>query len=226
MIAEREAAPWEQQKDETTKAYIAFRIYLDMGPARTLEAAWRSQAPPEQAESWKSTSGLWNRWSSKHHWIERARAWDNHLVSIHEKAIRRGIEAEAEAQGRKWQKQREILNDKTIKGAMIVLDQAIRLVGMPVVAKTISQDGKTVVFQPLPLKDLRVGAALLLKGDAAARIAISDGLIVDEARRHGGIVQDGGASEEATRRLEVWRAEQRAKILLEPTEPQEPTTES
>src|SRR5260370_12112867 len=74
-MSERAPAPWEQQPEETPRAYGAFCVYRDLGPRRTLAAAAAAffertgDAPERQVD----------KWSSAHRWVERAAAWDRHL---------------------------------------------------------------------------------------------------------------------------------------------------
>lgn len=63
MVSEHEPDPWEQLPAETSRAYVAFRQFRDLGPARTQRAV---------AGSAKTIEG----WSRRYHWADRARAWD------------------------------------------------------------------------------------------------------------------------------------------------------
>ena len=54
--------PFEQQPKETAKAFEAFSLYLELGPARSLAAVARKLGKSE---------GLIERWSRRHHWGER-----------------------------------------------------------------------------------------------------------------------------------------------------------
>ena len=65
-----ECHPWERQKGESTQAYEAFSVYLEMGADRSHQAV--------SQECSKSIS-LIRRWSNAYNWVERCRAWDNHL---------------------------------------------------------------------------------------------------------------------------------------------------
>lgn len=62
---------WEQQPDESSKAYEAFVFYRDLGAGRTMI---------EVARSLKKSYSLIRRWSENWNWDERASAWDNHLT--------------------------------------------------------------------------------------------------------------------------------------------------
>lgn len=60
----RVADPWERLPDETSKAYAAFRSYRDLGPTRVLDGLTTVSRQSAQ------------RWSRRHHWSNRAQAWD------------------------------------------------------------------------------------------------------------------------------------------------------
>ena len=69
--------PWERQKGESAQAFEAFSLYLEMGADRSIRAVAQ--------ECTKSVS-LIRRWSSTYHWVERCRAWDNHIQHEAKKA--------------------------------------------------------------------------------------------------------------------------------------------
>lgn len=62
--------PWDQQTGETETAYAAFRRYLLLDTfERSIRAACTTPAAIAQ----------WERWSSKHQWVQRVAAWEDHL---------------------------------------------------------------------------------------------------------------------------------------------------
>ncbi|MEH7747050.1 hypothetical protein V7659_18710 [Neobacillus drentensis] len=63
-------APYEQLEGESSRAFEAFRIYRDLGPARSTGKV--------QEKTGKNLR-LLERWSSEHSWVERARAFDQHM---------------------------------------------------------------------------------------------------------------------------------------------------
>jgi len=76
------ARPWHRQPGETDKAFLAFVTYRDLGPERTVQAAIDT--------SNKTSSGLhrtWTGWSARHHWVQRAAAYDAHLDEVRLNAI-------------------------------------------------------------------------------------------------------------------------------------------
>ena len=69
---------WEQQPGEPMRAFRAFTVYRDLGPKRTLRAAFRQETGKESAQP----NGTWTRWYSRWQWLLRARAWDRELDAL------------------------------------------------------------------------------------------------------------------------------------------------
>jgi hypothetical protein len=63
---------WTRRDDESTPAYEAFRIYLNLGGKRSLQSVAQELS--------KATQGL-KRWSVEHEWVNRARAYDSYLMT-------------------------------------------------------------------------------------------------------------------------------------------------
>jgi len=63
-----DSKPYDQQLDETGKAYAAFRVYAELGPEE------RSTA--KVAAKVRKNLKLIHRWSSRHSWVQRAREFD------------------------------------------------------------------------------------------------------------------------------------------------------
>lgn len=77
MPNKRTERPWERQKGESAQAFEAFFLYLEMGADRSIRAV--------SQELGKSKT-LIDRWSRTHNWVERCRAWDNHIQHEAKKA--------------------------------------------------------------------------------------------------------------------------------------------
>lgn len=77
MPNKRIEQPWERQKGESAQAFEAFFLYLEMGAGRSIRAV--------SQELGKSKT-LIDRWSRTHNWVERCRAWDNHIQHEAKKA--------------------------------------------------------------------------------------------------------------------------------------------
>jgi hypothetical protein len=67
---------WEQSPDETAKAYVAFCVYRDLGPTRSLaKAAQAMNHPP----GYKHTLG---EWSTKYKWQSRCFDYDRCMQKV------------------------------------------------------------------------------------------------------------------------------------------------
>lgn len=89
--ASRQKAPWDRLPGESSKAYVAFITYRDLGPYRSIR-----KAIEKQGLSVKARLRTWLGWSSKYHWVERASAWSDHVSRLELDATERAIIAAAE----------------------------------------------------------------------------------------------------------------------------------
>ena len=71
---------FDQQPRESSKAFAAFKTYLEMGSERSLDAVGQKLA--------KSTR-LLKRWSAKFDWQARVKAYSAHLAEVERTAIER-----------------------------------------------------------------------------------------------------------------------------------------
>jgi hypothetical protein len=65
--------PFEQQPQETAKAFAAFSEYLSMGPQRSLEAVGQKLG---------KSKALMERWSKRHNWVMRVNAHAEHVAAL------------------------------------------------------------------------------------------------------------------------------------------------
>lgn len=66
-VSNSKKQPWEQRDDETTQAYEAFSLYRSQGAKRTLRKV---------AQESNKNFALIGRWSGRHEWVDRVRAYD------------------------------------------------------------------------------------------------------------------------------------------------------
>lgn len=64
---------WERQKNESQQAYEAFVVYRDLGAERSITRV---------VQELNKSRALIGKWSSRFKWVERCRAYDNHLDEI------------------------------------------------------------------------------------------------------------------------------------------------
>jgi hypothetical protein len=65
---------WDRQPGESLVAFAAFRVFRDLGPARTVDAAF--DACVRSPRNRRRALGRWHERRRRFHWIERATAWD------------------------------------------------------------------------------------------------------------------------------------------------------
>src|SRR5436189_3008307 len=70
--------PYEQQPRESSKEFAAFRVYLSLGPQRSLASVGQKLG--------KSRVVI-EKWSSKFDWVTRVQAHAAHLAEVERKAI-------------------------------------------------------------------------------------------------------------------------------------------
>ncbi len=95
MDAERK--PWDQQAGESDEQYAQFLIYRNLGPARSLDVAYRSvnstATNRDKSRKGKKTSknvptatvrasGQWAKNATAFNWAERAAAWDVDMLKV------------------------------------------------------------------------------------------------------------------------------------------------
>ena len=81
----KECKPWEQQKNEPNDAYSHFLAYRNLGPGRSIDAAYfgSKESPRSKRKRTplaKRASSAWGVESSKWSWIDRAIAWDIEML--------------------------------------------------------------------------------------------------------------------------------------------------
>jgi len=68
---------WERLDGEPEVAYARFLLYRNLGPARTLEAAYSISCRAKAKDSTKRhIPGSWGEECARYSWRERATAWD------------------------------------------------------------------------------------------------------------------------------------------------------
>ena len=78
-----ETRPWDRQPTESGPAYAAFRIYLTLGPGRTVERAWREWQAAKgtgKPQPGSRPSGGYRKWTRAHDWTARAERFDREVM--------------------------------------------------------------------------------------------------------------------------------------------------
>ncbi len=82
--------PWDQMEGEPDRWHGRFKVYLELGPMRTLRAA-ASEAGQQGRGQALARGTEWSRMFRKWHWRPRANAWDAHqreLLAVSERNTR------------------------------------------------------------------------------------------------------------------------------------------
>ena len=106
------ALPFERQPKETSRAFAAFKVYLELGPERSLVAA--------RAKLGSCTRRSIERWSRRFGWMDRVRAFERHTAELERLAIERVATEKAV----EWWR----VHEPTRRLAWLKAERAIRLV--------------------------------------------------------------------------------------------------
>ena len=107
---------FEQQPRESSKAFAAFRIYLELGPERSLAVA---------ADKLGKSKTLIERWSGKFDWPARVQAYAAHLALVEREAIETAARSKAAVWENREQELRETewaMHERAIAAAKRGLD--------------------------------------------------------------------------------------------------------
>lgn len=82
---------WLRLPNEKQRAYNAFTAYRDLGPKRTLQAAYKEFVENPDA---KQPSSEYYRWRTIHNWEARCEAYDMHIEQERHTAMIEGMKLE------------------------------------------------------------------------------------------------------------------------------------
>lgn len=133
-----ETKSFERRPDETEKAFAAFKVFLELGEARTVVAAYRQITGKKEA---KQAAGYFNKWASRFDWHARAADYDRHLFRAETKSVE-NVRA-------KWAARRETLREDAYSDALALRARARLILALPLSettesTDTLDEDGKTV----------------------------------------------------------------------------------
>lgn len=142
---------WDRQPDETPKAYAALWAYLGMGAARSLVKLRQNR----DATGVGASPSTLDQWSARYQWVERARAYDDHMAAIEQQAREQALAAEAAKWAERQAEARE--HDWTVA-------EQLRARSLLLLARPLSGDN-------LKARDLASIAAALERASKLARLA-------------------------------------------------------
>jgi hypothetical protein len=140
---------------ESGPAYTAFLIYRDLGPRRTINAAYahhKAQTAPRDLSAGPHKApkapGTWKLWARTHHWDERARAWDAHRSQIEQDARDKALAAAVETAEAEWAARRHHIRERAHGLALKLFEKAEQMLAMPIVRRKTEDNGQIVIFEP------------------------------------------------------------------------------
>lgn len=142
------AKPWERRPGEPDRAHELFLRYRDLGRGRTLEKV--AEMDPEDIGARDPTANpkcikgvsvsSLRRHSTRWGWVERCRAWDDHIQAQKDREVAR--------EAAKWERRRREELERTYQLGQVLLEKAEAMLRMPLVRKRLEKDGKTTVLEP------------------------------------------------------------------------------
>jgi hypothetical protein len=109
---------------ESSRAFAAFIKYRNLGPLRSIDAVAANDAigpvAANKAKRKRRASGVYNRWSSQHHWVERALAYDAHIEDARLRAHEQRIQALASRRGEFEFKNQELLEERVARADLLL----------------------------------------------------------------------------------------------------------
>jgi len=73
MDGKKRRKPWLRRWDESDESYARFLHYRNLGPCRSLDAAYQAATNSDKP---LQATGTWGDDSRKYKWVKRAAAWD------------------------------------------------------------------------------------------------------------------------------------------------------
>lgn len=156
---------WDRQPGEPERGYDAFLVYRDLGPERSVPAAYRQRSGNDLA---KQAGGQWNAWSKAFHWKSRALAYDHHTARVAQDAVDKVTAAQAE----KWAARRDARAEVDWQLAEDLTRKVQVWAKMPPVSRTALADGRTLV-EAVGIRETKDVAAIAQAASQMAYAAIN-----------------------------------------------------
>lgn len=121
---------WERQDGETSAAFRAFLKFRDLGPDRSVLAAYN-----QEGRRAKRAPGQWNKWASLHRWKQRAASYDDHLAFAQETAREKAMSKRE----KEWVLRREDAREKGWQIGEALLAKAEQMLSLPIFTKTVEK---------------------------------------------------------------------------------------
>lgn len=130
---------YERQGAESPAAFRAFVTYRDLGPERSLDAAYRLHNGCQ--ESRKRASGRWKEWAKKYDWVARVQAFDDYHAML--KAV--AIEEYEREQGGDQAAREAAIQQQLLEAKERLLDRITEMLDFPLERVRVEhKDGKEI----------------------------------------------------------------------------------
>jgi hypothetical protein len=148
--------PWEQQAGEPGPAFAAFQSFLQLGPTRSYNEAYRTHQAQRGHQTVAVAPGNWRLWAKTWRWIDRAKAFDARNSQVADTTRVETIKSLAADQA----------TDDWVKGRILrqlqqeqdewrlrqrVLEQATKMLDMALIQRVDKQgpNGEVQIFTPV-----------------------------------------------------------------------------
>jgi hypothetical protein len=122
--------PWSRRPGESAEAHSAFLEYRNIRSKRSISLV---------SQKCNKHASILGRWSTKWAWVDRARAWDDHIQAARDE-VRLAHVA-------KWEQRRMAAVEEAWTTGEALHQKALKMLGMPLVEKRVEKDGKTTVLK-------------------------------------------------------------------------------
>ena len=101
---------WNQLKGESSKAFLAFCSFRDLGAERNIRMAVESSVEDESIRNKRYR--VWRNWSTLFRWRERAAEFDRYMERLKQEEMRKTIEAQGEKHRKVTGKMLDVVSKK------------------------------------------------------------------------------------------------------------------
>jgi hypothetical protein len=131
---------WERQEGESARAYEAFSLYRDYGPARSIAKV---------AEALGKSRALLERWSVAHEWVDRVAA----LEARDEMVRRDAVDAHLRERAEGYARREAALHERALEAKELALEQSLLMLKWPLTTQQtteVDENGNvvTMLFAP------------------------------------------------------------------------------
>lgn len=156
--------PWDRQPFDSDASWVWFVAYRDAMPPRRLDRV-RVSVPGTVAPPLMDLM----RWATEGHWVERVRAWDQHLDDIRQAEREAAVSKQA----------REAAEDQEAALAQDLRELALREAGKWVKTSAATEPEVLKPREVVAVADAAVKLGRLTRGESTEKVEVKDELNLD-----------------------------------------------